>query len=134
MKTFNYERAADFQDAGQLKTKYKNAEFIAGGTDLLGKLKKEILPEQPETLIDLKSIADARGIKVENGVMDLRDPRRSFLRRLSRTLRRPHTASSDDRRLRSGTHRYGIRLYRNHKRHYQLRAADRPCLYVRHQL
>jgi len=71
MKTFNYERAADFQDAGQLKTKYKNAEFIAGGTDLLGKLKKEILPEQPETLIDLKSIADARGIKVENGVMSI---------------------------------------------------------------
>ena len=69
MKTFKYERAASFQQAGELKAKLHNAEFVAGGTDLLGVLKREILPTAPETLIDLKRVVGNKGIEIHDGKM-----------------------------------------------------------------
>jgi len=71
MNTFKYERAESFQEAAEIKIKRENSEFIAGGTDLLGKLKKEILPVRPETLIDINNIEGSKGISVENGVMSI---------------------------------------------------------------
>jgi xanthine dehydrogenase YagS FAD-binding subunit len=44
---------------------------IAGGTDLLGTLKDEVLPEYPETIINLKSIAGLSYIKEEGGVLKI---------------------------------------------------------------
>lgn len=69
MKSFKFESAESFQDAAKQIMEHEHAEFIAGGTDLLGKLKKEILPKQPDVLIDLKRTADFKGIQVEDGVM-----------------------------------------------------------------
>ena len=47
MKEFKYERAASFAEAGELLKKSENACVLAGGTDLLGTLKTEILCETP---------------------------------------------------------------------------------------
>ena len=41
------------------------ANIIAGGTDLLGKMKDAILPTYPEALIDIKNIAGLDFLKEE---------------------------------------------------------------------
>ena len=45
------------------------ANIIAGGTDLLGKMKDAILPTYPEALIDIKSIPGLDFLKEEKGVL-----------------------------------------------------------------
>ena len=45
------------------------ARVIAGGTDLLGKLKDEILPTYPEALINIKSIGGLEYIRLDGGVL-----------------------------------------------------------------
>lgn len=47
------------------------ADVIAGGTDLLGKMKDEILPRYPEALINIKAIPGLEFIKEEGGVLRL---------------------------------------------------------------
>ena len=69
MKTFIYERAASFAEASKLKKQAANAALIAGGTDLLGVLKEEILPSQPDRIIDLKRIPAAKGVSMADGEM-----------------------------------------------------------------
>lgn len=69
MRTFRYERADSFQQAGELKAKLHDAEFVAGGTDLLGVLKREILPAAPDALIDLKRVSGSKGIEIRDGKM-----------------------------------------------------------------
>lgn len=71
MKNFSYERAESFAQAAESLQGSDKAVIIAGGTDLLGKLKTEILPEYPEKVIDIKRIPEASGIKVEDGVMKI---------------------------------------------------------------
>ena len=55
MKDFKYERAQSFEDADKILKSNEKACPLAGGTDLLGTLKNEILCEDPEMLVDLKS-------------------------------------------------------------------------------
>ena len=69
MKEFKYERAASFAEAGELLKKSENACVLAGGTDLLGTLKTEILCENPDTLVDIKRIPESKGIKEEDGAL-----------------------------------------------------------------
>jgi xanthine dehydrogenase YagS FAD-binding subunit len=45
------------------------AQIIAGGTDILGKMKDSILPEYPEALINIKNIAGLDFLKEEKGVL-----------------------------------------------------------------
>jgi xanthine dehydrogenase YagS FAD-binding subunit len=45
------------------------ASIIAGGTDLLGKMKDAILPRYPEALIDIKNIPGLDFLKEERGVL-----------------------------------------------------------------
>jgi xanthine dehydrogenase YagS FAD-binding subunit len=45
------------------------ASIIAGGTDLLGKMKDAILPRYPEALIDIKNITGLDFLKEERGVL-----------------------------------------------------------------
>jgi xanthine dehydrogenase YagS FAD-binding subunit len=45
------------------------ASIIAGGTDILGKMKDEILPKYPEALIDIKTIPGLEFLKEEPGVL-----------------------------------------------------------------
>lgn len=71
MKNFKYERAETFAEAGELLKNNENACVLAGGTDLLGTLKTEILCENPEMLVDLKRIPNAKGIKDEGDALSL---------------------------------------------------------------
>ena len=54
---FIYKKAGSLDEALRLKAEYKgDAAFIAGGTDLLGVLKDEILPQYPDAIINIKTI------------------------------------------------------------------------------
>ena len=48
-----------------------NAVVIAGGTDLLGTLKDEILPDYPETLVNIKTIPNMDYIKEEGDMLKI---------------------------------------------------------------
>ena len=57
MKAFKHINATSVDDAISLMRSSKcNANLIAGGTDLLGVLKDEILPDYPEAVINIKTI------------------------------------------------------------------------------
>ncbi len=71
MKRFDYKRADSFEDAVAMAEEKENLSFLAGGTDLLGVLKADILPKSPETLVDLKRIPEAKGIREEDGVLKI---------------------------------------------------------------
>ncbi len=71
MKSFEYERAQSLQDAAALKAAAENAEFMAGGTDLLGKIKKEILPVPTSVVIDIKGLEEAEGVELKDGVLSI---------------------------------------------------------------
>ena len=69
MKDFKYFRAENVDEASQLKA--NGACVIAGGTDLLGQFKDEILPEPPKELVDIKKLPDANGICEKNGKLSI---------------------------------------------------------------
>lgn len=71
MKSFNYEKAESLKEAVELRKENQAAEFMAGGTDLLGKIKTEILPEQTSLVIDIKGLEEAKGVKSQNGVTSI---------------------------------------------------------------
>ena len=47
------------------------ATIIAGGTDLVGRLKEDILPTYPETLVNIKTIPGLDYIKEEGGLLKI---------------------------------------------------------------
>lgn len=55
MKYFEHTRVESFDEASEL-LKDGKAAVIAGGSDLLGVIKNEILEESPQMLIDIKNI------------------------------------------------------------------------------
>ena len=58
MRTFAHFNARSVDEAVAILKRYGDrARIIAGGTDLLGKMKDEILPGYPEAVVNLKSIA-----------------------------------------------------------------------------
>ena len=61
MKHFEHFTAETVAEAAQ--SAKEGAKLIAGGTDLLGVLKDRILPEYPESLIDIKAIPDMNKIE-----------------------------------------------------------------------
>lgn len=71
MKRFEYKRAESFDEAGRMQKEQPGVSLLAGGTDLLGVLKADILPEYPKVLVDLKRIPGAEGIKEEEGVLKI---------------------------------------------------------------
>ncbi|CAB1060904.1 hypothetical protein D1BOALGB6SA_5671 [Olavius sp. associated proteobacterium Delta 1] len=72
MRTFAHFNARTVDEAVSILKRYGDrAQVIAGGTDLLGKMKDEILPGYPEAIVNLKSIAgldfireDSDGLKI----------------------------------------------------------------------
>ena len=56
MKVFKHESAVSFEQASDLLNSEGYNVVIAGGTDLVGRLKDDILPQYPDTVIDLKTI------------------------------------------------------------------------------
>jgi len=70
MKKFMHFNAKSVQEAVLLLRRYgKKARIIAGGTDLLGVLKDEILPEYPEAIVNIKTIPDMEFIREDEGVL-----------------------------------------------------------------
>jgi xanthine dehydrogenase YagS FAD-binding subunit len=72
MKTFIHQNAKTVADAVSYLTQYNGkAKIIAGGTDLLGVMKDEILPAYPQAVVNIKNIpnldkitSDSSGLKV----------------------------------------------------------------------
>ncbi len=70
MRKFIHLNARSIDEAVSFLQKYgAKASVIAGGTDLLGKMKDEILPTYPEAIINLKTIPGLDFIKEEEGML-----------------------------------------------------------------
>jgi xanthine dehydrogenase YagS FAD-binding subunit len=66
MRTFNYINARTIEEAVAALRQYQDKAYIlAGGTDLLGIMKDEILPHYPEALINIKTISGFDYIREE---------------------------------------------------------------------
>jgi xanthine dehydrogenase YagS FAD-binding subunit len=70
MKAFNHTNAKTLAEAKTALAGGK-AEIIAGGTDLIGRLKDNVLPTYPATLINIKTIPGLDYIKEEAGVLKI---------------------------------------------------------------
>ena len=72
MKSFQHVNAKTVKEASKMLDRSKGkASLVAGGTDLLGILKDKVLPDYPETIINLKSVPnldyikeDAQGLRI----------------------------------------------------------------------
>jgi xanthine dehydrogenase YagS FAD-binding subunit len=70
MKKFTHISARTLDEAVAALRRYGDrASIIAGGTDLLGKMKDAVLPRYPEALIDLKNIAGLDFLREERGML-----------------------------------------------------------------
>ena len=70
MRKFRHVNAASVDEAVSWLKRYgSRANVIAGGTDLLGKMKDEVLPTYPESIINLKTIPGLNSIKEEDGML-----------------------------------------------------------------
>jgi xanthine dehydrogenase YagS FAD-binding subunit len=70
MKAFSHTNAKTLAEASAALAA-GHAEIIAGGTDLIGRLKDNILPDYPTTLINIKTIPGLDYIKEEGGVLKI---------------------------------------------------------------
>jgi xanthine dehydrogenase YagS FAD-binding subunit len=70
MKAFNHVNA---KSLAEVKTALADGKsnIIAGGTDLLGRLKDNVLPTYPSTLINIKTIPGLDYVKEEAGVLKI---------------------------------------------------------------
>jgi len=72
MKKFPHVNASTIEEAVSWLERYgKKASVIAGGTDLLGKLKDEILPTYPEAVINIKTIPGLDSMREEDGMLKI---------------------------------------------------------------
>ena len=70
MRKFRHINATSVDEAVSWLKRYGHrANVIAGGTDLLGKMKDEILPTYPESIINLKTIPGLDFITEEDGTL-----------------------------------------------------------------
>ncbi len=70
MRRFRHINASSVDEAVSWLKRYGHrANVIAGGTDLLGKLKDEVLPTYPESVINLKTVPGLDSIVEEDGVL-----------------------------------------------------------------
>ena len=72
MRNFAHVNATSLDQATEMLRRYgKSAAVIAGGTDLLGKMKDEILPTYPEAVINIKTIPGLDFITVKGGMLTI---------------------------------------------------------------
>jgi xanthine dehydrogenase YagS FAD-binding subunit len=70
MRNFVHFNARSVDEAVEILNRYGGRACVnAGGTDLLGKLKDEILPKYPEAIVNIKSIPDLEFIREDGGVL-----------------------------------------------------------------
>ncbi|MDD6188303.1 MAG: FAD binding domain-containing protein [Clostridiales bacterium] len=70
MRPFNHTNAKTLEEASKALEQGK-AALIAGGTDLLGTLKDNILREYPENVVNIKTIPGLDYIKEEDGMLKI---------------------------------------------------------------
>jgi len=72
VKEFKHFNAYSVDEAVALMGRYgERAAVIAGGTDILGKMKDSILPAYPEALINIKTINGLSDIKESGGMLKI---------------------------------------------------------------
>jgi xanthine dehydrogenase YagS FAD-binding subunit len=72
MRNFAHVNATSLDQATEMLRRYgKSAAVIAGGTDLLGKMKDEILQAYPEALINIKSIPGLDGVAAKDDELSI---------------------------------------------------------------
>jgi len=72
VKEFKHFNAYSVDEAVALMGRYgERAAVIAGGTDILGKMKDSILPAYPEALINIKTIDGLSEIKESGGMLSI---------------------------------------------------------------
>ena len=72
MKGFHHINVSSVDEAVSWLRRYGHrASVIAGGTDLIGKMKDEILPTYPEAIINLKTIPGLDFVKEEGGMLKI---------------------------------------------------------------
>ena len=70
MKKFAHFNVSTVEEAVTLLKRYQGrANLIAGGTDILGKMKDRILPVHPEALINLKTVPGLDRIEEDGGIL-----------------------------------------------------------------
>jgi xanthine dehydrogenase YagS FAD-binding subunit len=70
MKKFAHFNALTVDEAVSILKRYGgNANLVAGGTDIVGKMKDQILPTYPEALVNLKTIQGMDAIREEGGML-----------------------------------------------------------------
>lgn len=67
MKSFEYKKSGTWEEASASLREGRGTKILAGGTDLLGEMKADILMESPACLIDIKGIEGFAGIEEKNG-------------------------------------------------------------------
>ena len=96
MKKFKYFNAATAQDAVSVLNQYKGvSKIIAGGTDVLGQIKDEILPDYPQALVNLKTIPDLDYIKEEGKTLKIGPLTRLADIAENKTLKEKYTALAE---------------------------------------
>lgn len=72
MRKFVHFDASSIEEATFILNRYGDkASIFAGGTDLLGKMKDEILPFYPEAIVNLKTIPGLDFIREEDGYLKI---------------------------------------------------------------
>ena len=70
MRRFKHMNARTIDEAVSALRRYGNkATVIAGGTDLLGKMKDEVLPRYPEAVVNIKTIPGLEFIEEDKGML-----------------------------------------------------------------
>ena len=71
MKHFTYDTPGSFKEAEEILKSGKATDMavMAGGTDLLGVLKGELLEEYPKKIVALRDIPDTEYVKKEDGAV-----------------------------------------------------------------
>lgn len=95
MKAFKHFNARTVEEAAELLSRYAGkAAVIAGGTDLLGKMKDRILPDYPEALVNIKTIPGLDKIEEDGGELRIGALARLHDVAVNETVARRYTALS----------------------------------------
>lgn len=73
MKYFEHESAATFDEAVSLLKESPKGKTVvmAGGSDLIGVLKEQILEDYPEKVVDLKTVRGGEYIKQDGDTIEI---------------------------------------------------------------
>jgi len=72
MRKFKHINASTLEEATVILGEHKGkARVIAGGTDLVGQMKDEILPEFPEVIVNIKTVPDLDYIREEGNTLKI---------------------------------------------------------------